>query len=236
MCEAKQPMQLTGLGRPPLGGREPPQSLGGLAHPRHQRIQKLVKRVVDVVFSACGLLVLSPILIMIGALVKLTSRGPVLYRWKVVGQNGRYFTSFKFRSMIAAADSMKEQLLSRNEMSGPVFKMARDPRVTPLGRILRKLSLDELPQFWSVFKGDMSLVGPRPPLQSEWEQFSNWQKKKLSVKPGMTCLWQVSGRNDIKDLDEWVRLDLRYIENWSLWLDLKILLKTIPAVVSGKGR
>jgi lipopolysaccharide/colanic/teichoic acid biosynthesis glycosyltransferase len=131
---------------------------------------------------------------------------------------------------------MKEQLLSKNEMSGPVFKMARDPRVTPLGRILRKLSLDELPQFWSVFKGDMSLVGPRPPLQNEWEQFSDWQKKKLSVKPGMTCLWQVSGRNDIKDLDEWVRLDLRYIENWSLWLDFKILLKTIPAVVLGKGR
>jgi lipopolysaccharide/colanic/teichoic acid biosynthesis glycosyltransferase len=131
---------------------------------------------------------------------------------------------------------MKEQLLSKNEMSGPVFKMARDPRVTPLGRILRKLSLDELPQFWSVFKGDMSLVGPRPPLQNEWEQFSDWQKKKLSVKPGMTCLWQVSGRNEVKDLDEWVRLDLRYIENWSLWLDFKILLKTIPAVVLGKGR
>ena len=236
MCQAKLPVPPIRVGRRSSAGPEPAHALRGLAHPRGKRIQKLVKRIVDIVFSGCGLLLLSPMFVIIGVLVKLTSKGPVFYRWNVVGQNGRYFTGFKFRSMVAGADSMKEQLLSNNEMKGPVFKMVRDPRVTPFGRILRKLSLDELPQLWSVFKGDMSLVGPRPPLQTEWEQFSEWQKKKLSVKPGLTCLWQVSGRNEIKDFDEWVRLDLEYIENWSLWLDFKILLKTISAVILGEGR
>jgi lipopolysaccharide/colanic/teichoic acid biosynthesis glycosyltransferase len=138
--------------------------------------------------------------------------------------------------MVVNADRLKEQLLEQNEMEGPVFKLKADPRVTGVGRILRKFSLDELPQLWSVFKGDMSLVGPRPPLQGEYAQFTEYQKQKLAVKPGITCLWQISGRNEIRNFDDWVRLDLEYIQTWSLWLDFKILLLTIPAVVRGTGR
>src|SRR5437773_7852858 len=139
---------------------------------------------------------------------------------RVVGKNGVEFPIYKFRTMIDRAEDMKAQLLEHNEMNGPVFKIRNDPRLTPLGRFLRKYSLDELPQLWSVLKGDMSLVGPRPPLQTEYAQFTEWQKGKLAVTPGMTCLWQVSGRNDIREFDEWVRLDLEYIGRWSLWLDL----------------
>ena len=138
--------------------------------------------------------------------------------------------------MYQDADQRKAELLDGNEMSGPVFKMTADPRVTPIGRFLRKYSFDELPQLWSVLKGDMSLVGPRPPLQSEYEHFSDWQKLKLQVKPGMTCLWQVRGRNAIANFDDWVRLDLEYINNWSLALDFKILMSTIPTVLFGRGR
>jgi len=144
--------------------------------------------------------------------------------------------SYKFRSMYEDADQRKAQLLARNEMRGPVFKISNDPRVTSLGRFLRKHSLDELPQLWSVVKGDMSLVGPRPPLVTEYEQFTDFQKLKLTVKPGITCLWQVNGRNKVKDFDEWVKLDLEYIRSWSLWLDIKILLKTFAAVLAGTGK
>jgi len=235
MGQAKRPMPRIQVDEPSSEVRQPRHALAGLADPRHMRIQMFVKRVIDIALSAGALLALSPLLIITAVLVKLTSKGPVFYRWKVVGENGQYFTGYKFRSMVADADSIKEELLANNEMKGPVFKMVRDPRVTPVGRILRRLSLDELPQLWSVLKGDMSLVGPRPPLQTEWIQFSDWQKKKLSVKPGITCLWQVSGRNRITKLDEWVKLDLEYIERWSLWLDFKILLKTVPAVLIGRG-
>jgi lipopolysaccharide/colanic/teichoic acid biosynthesis glycosyltransferase len=137
--------------------------------------------------------------------------------------------------MVPNADALKAQLMEKNEMSGPVFKMKNDPRITPVGGLLRKFSLDELPQLYSVLKGDMSLVGPRPPLVTEVYRFENWQRRKLSMRPGITCLWQVSGRNDIADFDEWARLDLQYIDNWSLVLDIKILMKTIPAVVWGRG-
>jgi lipopolysaccharide/colanic/teichoic acid biosynthesis glycosyltransferase len=137
--------------------------------------------------------------------------------------------------MVPNADALKARLMASNEMSGPVFKMRRDPRITAIGRFLRKFSLDELPQLWSVLKGDMSLVGPRPPLQSEYTVFTEQQKRKLEVKPGITCLWQISGRNDISDFDDWVRLDLQYIRDWSLWLDIKVLLLTIPAVLRGRG-
>jgi len=198
--------------------------------------QRAVKRALDVVIAAGVLILSSPALLVIALVIKLTSPGRVLYPWRVVGQGGRPFRGYKFRTMVENADQMKTELLEQNEMRGPVFKLAADPRVTPFGRALRKFSFDELPQLWSVLKGDMSLVGPRPPLASEYAQFTAYQKQKLAVKPGLTCLWQISGRNEIRDLDEWVRLDLQYIQHWSLWLDLKILLLTIPAVLRGTGR
>jgi lipopolysaccharide/colanic/teichoic acid biosynthesis glycosyltransferase len=138
--------------------------------------------------------------------------------------------------MITYADHLKADLLNYNEMTGPVFKMKNDPRITKVGKFLRKYSLDELPQLWSVLKGDMSLVGPHPPLQSEWPHFEEWHKRKMSVIPGMTCLWQVNGRNKINKFDEWVKMDLEYIDNWTIWLDIKILLKTIPTIINGSGR
>lgn len=199
-------------------------------------IQRAVKRAVDMVGASGALLVLSPLLAVIALGVKLSSPGPVLYRWRVVGQGGRPFTGYKFRTMVQNADELKPTLLAQNEMLGPVFKIQDDPRVTRIGRVLRKFSLDELPQLWSVLKGDMSLVGPRPPLQVEYAHFTAYQKEKLTVKPGLTCLWQISGRNEIRDLDEWVRLDLEYIQHWSIYLDFKILLLTIPAVLRGTGR
>ncbi len=198
--------------------------------------QLALKRLFDVVVSGLMLVVLSPLLLIIALAIKLDAEGPVLYRWKVVGQGGRPFTGYKFRTMVVNADALKAQLMAQNEMSGPVFKLKEDPRITRVGKFLRKFSLDELPQLWSVFKGDMSLVGPRPPLQSEYAHFTEYQKQKLAVKPGITCLWQVAGRNEIRDFDNWVELDLEYIRTWSLWLDFKILCLTIPAIVRGTGR
>lgn len=211
----------------------PEVSISAIAHSIRYRI---IKRLVDVVMSISSLLILLPMLSLVGIIIKSDSSGPVFYPWWVVGLGGRFFTGYKFRTMVPNADALKARLQAANEMSGPVFKIANDPRVTHVGRILRKYSLDELPQLWSVLKGDMSLVGPRPPLQTEWEQFEPWQRRKLSVKPGMTCLWQVSGRNDIRDFDEWVKLDLEYIDNWSLWLDFKILFWTVSSVVRGTGK
>ncbi|HEX5411984.1 MAG TPA: sugar transferase [Terriglobia bacterium] len=204
--------------------------------PRELKGQLVLKRGLDLLISGTALVVLMPLLTLLAALVKLSSEGPIFYHWKVVGKHGIPFVGYKFRSMYKDADRRKQELLAQNEMSGPVFKMTNDPRITPVGRVLRKYSLDELPQLWSVFKGDMSLVGPRPPLVTEWDRFTEEQKRKLEVKPGLTCLWQVSGRNQISDFDDWVRLDLQYIQEWSLALDFKILLKTIPAVVLGKGK
>jgi len=194
------------------------------------------KRVMDVAASSLIWLLISPLLAWIAVFVKMSSPGPVFYRWRVVGEGGRYFTSFKFRSMYQNADEMKAKLLAYNEMNGPMFKMTSDPRITPVGRFIRRYSLDELPQFWSVLKGDMSLVGPRPPLQSEYEQFNDWQKQKLSVKTGMTCLWQTCGRTDICDFDDWVRLDLEYIRRRSFREDLKILRDTVKCVLRGTGK
>jgi len=180
-------------------------------------------------------LILSPVLLIVGLLVKLTSPGPVFYPWNVIGRDGRPFRGYKFRTMVQNADALKAELAHQNEMAGPVFKMKNDPRITPVGRVLRKYSIDELPQLWSVLKGDMSLVGPRPAGPLEWEQYEPWQRRKLSVTPGITCLWQVNGRNRISDFDEWVKLDLYYIDNWSLSLDIKILCRTILVVLRGTG-
>jgi lipopolysaccharide/colanic/teichoic acid biosynthesis glycosyltransferase len=194
------------------------------------------KRGIDAVGSAFLLLLLSPVFLVLAIAVRATSPGPAFYRWRVVGQSGRPFVSYKFRSMVANAETLRSQLTALNEMSGPVFKMTDDPRVTEVGSWMRRYSLDELPQLYSVLKGDMSLVGPRPPLVTEYEEFSDFQKQKLAVKPGMTCLWQVGGRNRVSDFDEWVRLDLEYIRNWSLYLDFKILLRTAKEVLSGSGK
>jgi len=177
---------------------------------------------------------LFPLLLLIALLIRLDSPGPVLYRQTRVGLNGRRFRFYKFRSMVQGADVLKADLSAQNRMNGPVFKMEKDPRVTRVGRLLRKTSLDELPQLFNVLKGDMSLVGPRPNLPEEVAQYKGWQRRRLSMKPGITGLWQVSGRNLI-DFNEWMKLDLEYIDSWSLGLDLKILLKTIPTVLRGKG-
>jgi lipopolysaccharide/colanic/teichoic acid biosynthesis glycosyltransferase len=195
-----------------------------------------IKRLADVILSALLLLVAMPLFAAIAIGVKLDSRGPVLYRWRVVGKGGHSFRSWKFRSMCVDADAKKDQLLEGNEMRGPVFKLQNDPRITHLGKYLRRYSLDELPQLFSVFIGDMSLVGPRPPLQTEYVRFSEAQKRKLAVKPGITCLWQVSGRNEIRDFDSWVNLDLEYVRTWSLWLDCKILWRTVATVLRGTGK
>ena len=194
------------------------------------------KRTVDISVSALLLFLFSPVLLALAMLVKFTSDGPIFYRWNVVGEHGRPFMGFKFRSMYSNADQLKEGLQDLNEMSGPVFKMTNDPRVTKFGRWMRRYSLDELPQLYSVLKGDMSLVGPRPPLVSEYAQFDEYQKQKLSVKPGITCLWQVSGRNTVSDFDEWLKLDLEYIQHWSPSLDLRILVMTVREVLVGSGK
>ena len=198
--------------------------------------QSVAKSALDF-FGSLFLLILSflPMLVL-AVLVKLTSRGPIIFKQKRSGLNGRPFTMFKFRTMVTDAEQRKHELDALNEMSGPVFKIAKDPRITPIGRILRKFSLDEFPQLFNVLRGDMSLVGPRPLPEYEVKRFDDCaHRRRLSVKPGLTCLWQISGRNEVTKFEEWVRLDLRYIDNWSIWLDLKILLLTVPVVLLGKG-
>ncbi|MCH7530829.1 MAG: sugar transferase [Gemmatimonadetes bacterium] len=208
-----------------------PDRSSGLAWRAGQR----VKRVLDAVLAFGMVLALLPLFIVVALMVRLTSRGPSLYVCEYVGRRGRRFIGYKFRTMVADAEAKKAALLHLNHMKGPAFKIRRDPRITPLGRILRKFSIDELPQLWNVVKGDMSLVGPRPPLPEEWLEFKDWQRAKLAVVPGITCFWQVNGRSDIVDFDEWARLDLEYIERWSLWEDSKLLVRTIPAVLKGYG-
>ena len=159
----------------------------------------------------------------------------MLFRQTRCGLNGRLFTLYKFRTMEEGAHEKRRELLALNEMTGPAFKLRRDPRVTWLGRFLRRFSLDELPQFWNVLRGEMSMVGPRPPIPEEVAQYQPWQRRRLAMKPGLTCLWQISGRSDNSDFNQWMQLDLEYIDSWSPTLDFKILLKTIPVVLSGRG-
>jgi exopolysaccharide biosynthesis polyprenyl glycosylphosphotransferase len=203
---------------------------------RQSWVYLVTKRAADVAVSAALLALLSPVLAAIAALIKLTSPGgQVFFRWQVVGKNKKPFVGYKFRTMAPDAEQRKAELFAQNEMNGPVFKMKHDPRVTLLGGWLRRWSLDELPQLWSVLKGDMSLVGPRPTFKEEADRFEFWQRRKLCVKPGITCLWQVNGRNHISSFEEWARMDLEYIKRASLWTDCKILLQTIPAVLRGRG-
>jgi exopolysaccharide biosynthesis polyprenyl glycosylphosphotransferase len=193
-----------------------------------------IKRAVDICLSLIALMLLAPLFIAIAIAVKVSSPGPVVYRQLRVGKDGRTFEMLKFRSMCVGADDMLELLRERNEASGPLFKMKRDPRITPVGRLLRRLSLDELPQLGNVIRGEMSLVGPRPPLPSEVKNYEEWQLGRLQARPGMTGLWQVSGRSEVP-FNDMVRLDLHYVRNWSFGLDLEIMLRTLPAVVGNRG-
>jgi len=193
------------------------------------------KRAVDIVFSlALGALTL-PLQLLAAAAIKATTRGPVLFRQTRCGLNARPFVLAKFRTMVDGAEERLAEVTHLNEMSGPAFKSARDPRLTMVGKWLRRFSIDELPQLWNVLRGDMSLVGPRPPLPEEVARYEPWQRRRLSMKPGLTCLWQISGRNEILDFDRWMALDLKYIDTWTPFLDLKILMLTVPIVLTGKG-
>ena len=196
--------------------------------------QLFIKRTLDIIFSSILIALLSPLMLLVALIIKLESRGPIFFKQSRCGLNGRHFTLFKFRSMVQNAEMKKRFLEKQNEMDGPVFKIKSDPRITKIGRILRKTSIDELPQLFNVLRGDMSLVGPRPPLPIEVEMYQLWQRRRLSLKPGITCIWQVSGRNKIR-FERWMEMDLEYIDNWSLWLDFKILFKTFFVVISGYG-
>jgi exopolysaccharide biosynthesis polyprenyl glycosylphosphotransferase len=200
----------------------------------HSRSQLILKRVVDIVGSAAALLVTLPLIVIAAVAIKLTSRGPVFFHQIRTGQYGRTFRIVKLRTMTEDAETRRAELLGANEMTGPVFKIRHDPRITSVGKWLRRISLDEIPQFWNVLRGDMSLVGPRPPLPHEVAEYETFDRRRLSMRPGITCLWQVGGRNSV-DFDDWVKLDLEYIDTWSLASDLKILARTIPAVMRGTG-
>lgn len=196
----------------------------------------MLKHTFDRVFAFVILLLTFWLFGLIALVIKLTSSGPIIFKQMRGGKHGKPFMMYKFRTMVTDAEMQREELMVMNQMSGPVFKVESDPRVTTIGRILRKTSLDELPQLWNIIRGDMSLVGPRPLPLYEVEKFETTaQRRRLSMKPGVTCLWQISGRNNITDFKDWVKLDLQYIDNWSLWLDVEILLRTIPAVLFGRG-
>lgn len=183
------------------------------------------KRTMDILCSLTGLILLAPLFLIVGILIKLQSKGPVFFSQERIGRNGDIFKMYKFRSMVVNAEELKEKLCCKNEMSGPMFKMKDDPRVTKVGKFIRKTSIDELPQLFNVLKGEMSLVGPRPSLPKEVEKFDNWMMTRLDVKPGLTCYWQVSGRNDI-DFEDWMKLDVRYVRERSTLVDIKLILKT----------
>ena len=192
------------------------------------------KRVFDVVVAASSLVVLSPLMLAIAAAIRITSPGEVLFRQTRCGLGGRRFTLYKFRSMVNNAEQLRAELHQLNELDGHAFKISDDPRITPVGRLLRRFSLDELPQFWNILRGDMSFVGPRPAIPDEVEKYEPWQRRRLRMRPGLTCIWVIEGRSNI-EFHRWIQLDLAYIDNWSLWLDAKIFLRTIPIVISGRG-
>ena len=198
------------------------------------KFYEIFKRGIDIIGAGSGLLLLSPVIAIVACAVKFTSKGPIFFSQKRVGKNGKIFDMYKFRSMVVNAEELKEKLLEQNEMSGPMFKMKDDPRITKVGKFIRKTSLDELPQLWNVLKGDMSLVGPRPSLPKEVKQFEKWMYKRLTVKPGLTCYWQVSGRNNI-DFEDWMKLDISYVDDRNLWIDIKLIFKTILVLFGDKN-
>ena len=199
----------------------------------HDEVRLLIKRIIDVLLAAAGLLLLAPLMALTALMIRLTSAGPVIFRQQRCGLNGRRFTLYKFRSMCNDAERLKADLEHLNEKS-TVFKIRNDPRLTPVGRFLRKFSIDEWPQLWNVLKGNMSLVGPRPAVPDEVDRYERWHRRRLRMRPGLTCLWAVEGR-DALDFETCVRMDMQYIDNWSLALDWKIMLRTIPRVLTGKG-
>lgn len=200
----------------------------------YDEVRLLAKRVIDIVIATLGLLLLSPFMVLIALLIRLTSPGPAIFRQVRCGLNGRRFLFYKFRSMCQNAEQMQAAIAHLNTRDGAVFKIPRDPRLTPVGRYLRKFSIDEWPQLWNVLRGDMSLVGPRPAIPSEVDRYQRWQRRRLRMRPGLTCLWAVAGRDNV-DFETWMKMDMQYIDNWSLALDWKILLRTIPHVLTGRG-
>lgn len=227
-------MQSLQDGVPESAYRAEPGAAAGLALNR-STVYRVAKRALDIVASALGLVVLSPLFLLTALAIKIEDpKGRVFYHQPRIGQNGSVFSCHKFRSMYANADEIKASLMDQNEMDGPVFKMRHDPRITRVGRVIRKLSIDELPQLYNVFKGELSLVGPRPLAVEEELACNAYQRQRELVKPGITCYWQISGRNEIS-FEEWIELDFKYIREQNLWTDFKILLKTIPAVLSTRG-
>jgi exopolysaccharide biosynthesis polyprenyl glycosylphosphotransferase len=193
-----------------------------------------IKRFIDIFCSSLGIILLSPVFIIVGTIIKLDSKGPVIFSQKRVGKDGKEFKMYKFRSMVVNAEGLKKKLMHQNEMSGPMFKMKDDPRITKIGKFIRKTSIDELPQLINVLKGEMSLVGPRPSLPKEVAQFEPWMMRRLDVKPGLTCYWQVSGRNNI-DFDDWMKLDIKYVQDRSIKLDINLIFKTFFVLFGDKN-
>lgn len=236
IAEVMMPKQQQRIATPPtIGLGAKGLELGGPRISIKSAVYERTKRTMDVCVATLVLILLSPLMLLVAVLIKLSDFGPVLFCQTRVGRGGRHFTCYKFRSMVPHAESLKESLMDLNHhQTGPTFKIPQDPRLTRLGILLRKTSLDEFPQLWNVIKGDMSLVGPRPPVPPEVIWYTDFDMRRLEVRPGLTCIWQVNGRSDIP-FDGQVRMDVEYIVNRSTWLDLKLLLLTIPAVVSGKG-
>ena len=201
---------------------------------RSNILYEVIKRIIDIVASFIGIILLSPLILIVSILIKLESKGEVIFKQKRVGLNGKEFYMYKFRSMVINAEELKKQLESQNEMSGPMFKIKDDPRITNVGKFIRKTSIDELPQLINVIKGDMSLVGPRPSLPKEVKKFEQWMMERLEVKPGLTCIWQVSGRNNI-DFEDWMKLDISYVEDRNLWIDIKLIFKTVFVLFGDKN-
>lgn len=205
-----------------------------VSNKENRLVYNISKRFIDILLSLFGLIIVSPIMLIVAILIKLESTGPVIFSQKRVGLNGKEFNMLKFRSMVQNAEELKEKLQKQNEMSGPMFKMKEDPRVTKVGKFIRKTSIDELPQLINVFKGEMSLVGPRPSLPKEVAKFEPWMLERLSVKPGLTCYWQVSGRNNI-DFEDWMKLDIKYVKDRNLGLDIKLIFKTFFVLFGDKN-
>jgi exopolysaccharide biosynthesis polyprenyl glycosylphosphotransferase len=200
----------------------------------HDEIRLLAKRASDILLGGAALILLAPVMALIALAIRLSSPGPAIFRQVRRGLNGRRFVFYKFRSMCRNAEELKPGLAHLNARDDVVFKIPNDPRLTPIGKLLRKFSIDEWPQLWNVLKGDMSLVGPRPAIPEEVEQYKRWQRRRLRMRPGLTCLWAVSGR-DALDFETWMKMDMQYIDTWSLALDWKIMLRTIPRVLTGRG-